>query len=361
MCWMQRRNCWMAASSYVMYLKRLQSCLSIHDVKSIMAHLVVPNSATLHLIRRFLDQRELFVDAPGPVVLEFHPQWAHMEPVALAAIAAWGAWWRSQGKTIEVRNLSNHTRYAARMHLFEHLGVNYNPEQVEHEEAGRFLPIRQISAREGVGPVIGDISALLHLDDDPESLAAVQYCVSELLRNVLEHSGSPNGAFVCAHRYTTGAPHRVSIAVADCGQGIATHLGGVHPEALASDSVALGLAMRPGVTGARPGPYGTADNAGAGLFITRCIAKGTGGYFALASGHAGFRQRRSKKANDEIRLFVDPYDDPRHDKFEFAEGWHGTVVGLEIRTEKIADYDGFFQWIFKQIPSRRKRGKIKFS
>lgn len=327
-----------------------------------MARLVVPNSATLHLIRRFLDQPDVFANTPGPAVLEFHPQWAHMEPIALAAIAAWGSWWRSQGKEINVLNLSNHTRYAARMHLFEHLGVDYNPPQVEHEEAGRFLPIRHIATRAGVGPVIGDISALLHLDDDPESLAAVQYCVSELLRNVLEHSGSANGAFVCAHRYTSRPPHRVSIAVADCGQGITSHLGVVHPEALASDTIALGLAMRPGVTGAQPGPYGTSDNAGAGLFITRCIAKGTGGYFCLASGHAGFRQRRSREGDvDEINLFVDPYDDPRHDKFNFAAGWHGTIVGLEIRTDKIADYDGFFQWIFKQIPSRRRRGKIKFS
>lgn len=326
-----------------------------------MAHLIVPNSATLHLIRRFIDQPRLFVEEPGPAVLEFHPQWAHMEPIALAIIAAWGSWWRAQGKTVQALNLSNHTRYAARMRLFDHLAIDYHPEQVEHEEAGRFLPITRVANRTEVGPVIGNISALLHLEDDAESLAAVQYCVSELLRNVLEHSGSPDGAFVCAHRYTEREPHRVSIAVADCGQGIAAHLGTAYPEALQNDAIALGLAMRPGVTGAQPGPYGTSDNAGAGLFITRCIAKGTGGYFAVVSGRAAFRQRRSRSSDDEIKLFVDPYDDPRHDRFELAQGWHGTAVGLEIRTDKIADYDGFFQWIFKQIPSRRRRGKIRFS
>lgn len=326
-----------------------------------MACLKVPNSATLHQIRRFIDQPEMFVANPGPAVLEFHPQWAHMDPIALAMTAAWGSWWSAQGKNIEALNLSNHTRYAARMRLFEHLGVDYHPEQVEHEEAGRFLPITRVVNRQQVGPVIGDISALLHLEDDPESLAAVQYCVSELLRNVLEHSGASNGAFVCAHRYTEKAPHRVSIAVADCGQGIAAHLGRAYPDAMRSDTVALGLAMRPGVTGAQPGPYGTSDNAGAGLFITRCIAKGTGGYFCLISGRAAFRQRRSRSSDDEITLFIDPYDDGRHDKYELAQGWHGTAVGLEIRTDKIADYDGFFQWIFKQIPHRRKRGKIRFT
>ena len=323
--------------------------------------LTIPNSATLQQLRRFVDQPSNFALDDGPAILEFHPQWAHMEPIALAMIAAWGAWAIRHGKEVEAHNLSAHLRYAARMKLFDHLHVDYHPAQVEHEEAGRFLPITRVSSKAEVGPIIGDVSALLHLDDDPESLAAVQYCVSELLRNVLEHSGSPDGAFVCAHRYTEKEPHRVSIAVADCGQGIATHLGAVHAEALESDALALGLAMRPGITGAQPGPYGTTDNAGAGLFITRCIAKGTGGYFALVSGRAAFRQRRSLSTDDEVQLYPDPFDDPRHDNYEFAEGWQGTAVALEIRTDKIADYDGFFQWIFKQIPSRKSKSKIKFT
>lgn len=148
---------------------------------------------------------------------------------------------------------------------------------------------------------------MLHLQDDTDSLAAVQYCISELLRNVLEHSNSPDGAFVTAHRFAKKGPHRVTIAVADCGQGIAAHLSSAHPEAAADDVIALGLAMQPGITGARPGMYGTPENAGAGLFITRCIAKGTGGYFLLASGRAAYRLRRSLSSDDMIRLYADPY------------------------------------------------------
>jgi anti-sigma regulatory factor (Ser/Thr protein kinase) len=134
------------------------------------------------------------------------------------------------------------------MKLFEHLGVDYSARPVtQREEAGRFLPVTQVVKREDVPTVIGNISALLHLQDDPESLSAVQYCVSELLRNVLEHSGSLDGAFVATHRYTKKGPHRVTIAVADCGRGVADHLGQVHPEALLNDRVALALAMRPGI------------------------------------------------------------------------------------------------------------------
>lgn len=264
---------------------------------------------------------------------------------------------------IRVKNLGRSARYLARMRLFEHLGIGFQTTQTEYEEAGRFIPITQVRARGEVPAVIGNISALLHLDDDPESLSAVQYCVSELLRNVLEHSNSPDGAFVAAHRFTNKQPHRVTIAVADCGQGIREHLGIVHPAARPSDRDALALAMQPGITGAQPGVYGTPDNAGAGLFITRCIAKGTGGYFLLASGLAGYRLRRANNDEEMIQLHFDGFEEPRHDEFEFDSPWLGSAVSIEVRTEKIGEYDGFFEWIFSQIPRRATHAqkRIRFT
>lgn len=277
-------------------------------------------------------------------------------------IAAWGAWCRRHGLQVTVKNLGRHTHYAARMKLFEHLGVDYDPHIVAREEAGRFLPVTQVADRTDLSGVIADISALLHLDSEPDGLAAVQYCVSELIRNVLEHSASPDGAFVCAHRYTKKQPHRVTIAVADCGQGVAQHLGHAHPEALKNETIALGLAMQPGVTGAIPGLYGTTDNAGAGLFITRSIAKGTGGYFLLYSGGAAYRLRRTSSPDKQIVLYFDALDEPRHDLWHFSAPWLGTVVVVEIRTDRIADFQGFFQWIRKQMPTRAQTTRrIRFT
>jgi len=165
------------------------------------------------------------------------------------------------------------------MKLFEHLGIEYPNQVTEHEEAGRFLALRNVRTRDDVRGVIADVSALLHLDRDIEALAAVQYCMSELLRNVLEHSNSPDGAYVCAHNYSEANTQRVTIAIADCGVGITKHLGRAYHDIKNDDLLALRYAMQPGVTGAVSGTYGTPDNAGAGLFITRCIAKGSGGVF----------------------------------------------------------------------------------
>jgi len=120
--------------------------------------------------------------------------------------------------------------------------------------------------------------------------------------------------------------------------------------------------MQPGVTGAIPGIYGTADNAGAGLFITRSIAKGTGGYFLMYSGKAAYRLRRTKSASKQIVLFLDAFDEPKRDLWRFDSAWNGTVVVVEIRTDRIADFQGFFQWIRKQMPSRlHTLRKIRFT
>lgn len=324
-----------------------------------MPKLKVPTLANIHAARHFLSQNSPF-STHGKAILDLHPKWLQFDPLSLSIIAAWGSWCKQRGLQIEVRNVGQQAKYAARMKLFHHLGVEHNPVS-EHEEAGRFMPLSQVKDQKQLTAVIADISALLHLDKDPDSLAAVQYCVSELLRNVLEHSGAKEGAFVCANRYTKKPPHRITIGVADCGNGIAEHIGHVHPDAFHSDKIALGLAMRPGITGALPGLYGTPENAGAGLFITRCIAKGTGGYFFLLSGDSAYRLRRTVP-EEQIALYIDPFDEPRHDVWQLPAKWQGTAVALEICTDKIADFQEFFHWIRQRMPSRISSArKIRFT
>ncbi|MFN7947238.1 MAG: ATP-binding protein [Blastocatellia bacterium] len=327
-----------------------------------MLKMIVPTNAFIHSAHHFFSLNSPFTGRRTKAVIELDSRWMHFDPMSLSMIAAWGGWCQRQGLKIEVKNPGRRANYAARMKLFQHLGVDYEPGISEHEEAGRFMPLSQVRNQHQLTAVIANISALLHLDRDPDSLAAVQYCVSELLRNVLEHSGSGEGAFVCAHRYTKTTPHRVTIAVADCGRGIAEHLGHAHPDAFYSDQIALGLAMRPGITGALKGLYGIPENAGAGLFITRCIAKGTGGYFLLVSGDAGYRLRRARTADDESALYIDPFDEPRHDLWQFPSKWQGTIVALEICTEKIADFQEFFQWVRQRMPERISSArKIRFT
>lgn len=203
-----------------------------------MPRFIVPTNANIHAAHSLLATNHPFDQRDDEAVLSLHPKWVHVEPLALSMIAAWGAWCRRQGYTVRVENLGKNAAYAARMRLFQHLKVEFDPGLSEREEAGRFLPLTQVRNRTDVTAVIANISAMLHLHQDPESLAAVQYSISELLRNVLEHSGSKDGAFVSAHRYTQTDPHRVTIAVADCGRGIASHLSQRFPEVQTDDTAA---------------------------------------------------------------------------------------------------------------------------
>lgn len=315
-----------------------------------MPRFIVPTNATIHAAHNFLEANRFFGDA-DEAVLVLDPGWVHMEPIALAMAAAWGSWCRRRNIAVRVENLGRTADYAARMRLFEHLAVPYDPGRTEHEEAGRFVPLTNVRTPKDIGGLIADLSALLHLDDDPESLAALQYCSSELLRNVLEHSTSPEGAFVCAHNFTGDGPHRVTLAVADCGMGITRHLSGVYPEVAGNDTQAIRLAMQPGVTGAPAGPYGAPENAGAGLYVTRSIAKGTGGYFLLVSGRAAYRLLRSPEPLGGVPPSTDPFAD-RSNRWLLTSAWEGTVVSLEIRTERILEFQDFFSWIRANAPPR---------
>lgn len=282
----------------------------------------------------------------------------NLEPFSLAMIAAWSSWCQEKSLEINIQNLTSSVDYAWRMGLFNFLPYDYSPSRIEHEEAGRFMPIKNVKNAGDVRSVIADISALLHMQDNTEGLAAVQYCISELLRNSLEHSNSTQGAFVCAQNYQKG--HRVSIAVADCGIGVTKHLARKFPEVTNDDKLALDYALRPGYTGAIAGLYGTPDNAGAGLFITRSISKGCGGHFLLYSGKSCYRLKRAS-VNAQRVLFPDALLEP-HNFWEFENSWQGTVVALEILTDKIYDFDEYFGWIRDQLKVQfASKGKIKFT
>ncbi len=330
-----------------------------------MPTFTIPNNASIHTLKSFLGTNKPFADSRTPARLIMHPKWAHMDPVALAMSAAWGGWCHRHCRNCEIaieNTVGGHTNYARRMGLFKLLNVPEVDALEEHEEAGRFLPLAQVKTRSELSAVIADVSALLHLDKEPDGLAAVQYCVSELLRNVLEHSGSQDGAYICAQRYTNKKPKRVSIAVADCGWGIAEHIGNSYPEAKHDNRLALRLAMQPGITGAyKDAVYGATENAGAGLFITRAIAKATGGYFVLLSGNAVFRLRRSRRT-DQALVYHDAFSDPRHDLWVTDSNWQGTVAAVEVATDRIPDFQAFFQWIRQQVPAKKTAaGKIKFT
>lgn len=152
----------------------------------------------------------------------------------------------------------------------------------------------------------------------------MKYLLSELIRNALEHSGSPVGAFACAQYY--GKTNRVAIGVADAGSGIRASMARSYKTNSALEAILL--ALRPGITGMTRRLGGTEDNAGLGLFFTKCLACATRNHFVAYSGDGFFKLLTSPDA-DDIPLYLDPADD-RSTTYNDLPNWNGTVVGIDI-------------------------------
>jgi anti-sigma regulatory factor (Ser/Thr protein kinase) len=304
-----------------------------------MPEFVVPANPSIRAARALFGGNDFFRREGDEAVLRYGRASSRRESLSDAMIGAWTGWCRAEGYPLRVKN--EPSRMSSRLQ--------------------RVLPATQVRTQAESTTVLEEISAKLELHDDPEGLAAVRFCLSELTRNVLEHANSPEGAFVAAQHLADDESRRVTIAVADCGQGIPAHLSHAHPQ-VNDELSALGMAMRPGITGALPGTYGTPNNAGAGLYITRSIAKATGGYFLIVSGHAAYRLRRARSENDRTRLFVDAFDDPRSDRWMLTSPWNGTVVSVEIGMGSIAHYENLMEWVLKHVPRRTAgRRRIRFT
>jgi hypothetical protein len=88
--------------------------------------------------------------------------------------------------TVKVPNKRyNALNYLVRMKLFEFLGCDPEHDISGHESSGRFIPLTQVRTTDDLSNFVVDIVPLLHaskLEVEP-----VQYVVTELVRNVLEH------------------------------------------------------------------------------------------------------------------------------------------------------------------------------
>lgn len=291
--------------------------------------IAIPNSATVRMAKNFLARTDWSTDTSSKIV-RFHPKWCHMQPWVIAALAAWGLAAKRAGVTVQVENPET-AGYAWRFGLADYLDVEPGVQVREHEEAGRFVPLRTVRSRDDLGALMAAVVPLLHLAEEPEQARAVHYVLSEMVRNVLEHSDSRDGAVVCAQYYagTRGGGRRyVSIGVADTGRGIFKSLSHNYPD-LRTDHEAVLHAIRPGITGAVPGVYGTPNNAGAGLFYTRRLAEASDAYFAVGSGTAMFRTSTAEKRPADSNL-----------AFPIAR-FPGTIVNVEFALEREVAFDDF--------------------
>ncbi len=315
----------------------------------------LPQQATLSNFEALVGANPFFVlPSPRRYSLAFSQEGTFLEPVALALLAAWGQYQLGKGCTISCENIGGEgAAYAWRMKLFEFLRVPFQTARKPHDSGDRFIPLTEIVTNDELSSFVESLGDVLHLSD-VQQRDTIKYCFSELVRNVLEHAGNVP-AFACAQYYERLG--RVSVGVADCGRGIRASFGSRHPAA--DDREALSLAMTPGISGATS----TRENAGAGLFFIKSIARYSGGGFLLASGKTGYRLQPAKPG-EPVLLHYDPFQEP-HVILNIAS-FRGTIVGVDIQVRQVTSYDKLMSAIreayFKDRKGTEKIAKkVKFT
>ena len=307
----------------------------------------LPNSAFLGNIDPFLRS----FDTSNPELLEItaHKEWISIHPVVLGMIASLGLSLKPQDITCEhMEAKSKH--YLKRMRLFDLLKISSDIHITEHEPAGRFIPLTQITNSDYLTKFITDMIPLLHLE--PRQVEPIRYVISELSRNVFEHARSKIGAILCAQYYKKS--NTIRIGIVDRGVGIKTTIATVHR--VISDSDAIRLALTPGITGTTRRIDGTDYNAGAGLFFIKSIAKVNRDFFVIYSGSSMYKLLKTGRSQ-KIRLYADPFKDKHSVSDEFPY-WNGTAVGVDINLNEGEEFSKLLELIrntySKSIKERKK-------
>lgn len=289
-----------------------------------------PNSGHLQNFGGFARKQDL----SDPTSLEFsmNASYVSVHPMALAMAAAAGQHVRETGGPInaDLAASDGSVRYIARMKLTDVLGVEPDLPMVEHAPEGRFIPLTRIQTQEDLNNFIRQMVPLLHAT--PDEAGPIKYVITELVRNVLEHAASPIGAMVCAQYFSK--TERLSLGVADFGIGIRESIGAFHHAP--TDLEAIHLALRPGVTGATARLGGNEQNAGAGLFFTKSIARVTRNFFVIYSGNAMFKLRPGSRTAQPT-LLSDPATDAATREQDLPY-WPGTAIGVDANVGSSAEF-----------------------
>ena len=309
----------------------------------------LPNSAWIGNIDPFL--RDFDTTNSNKLEITAHKKWFSIHPVVLSMIAALGL--KVGAKNIHCEKLEATSKhYLERMGLFKLLGIKSGINITEHEPAGRFIPLTQITNSLELTDFIKEMIPLLHLG--PKQVEPIKYIVSELVRNVLEHSQSKQGAILSAQYYQKS--NTIRIGIVDTGVGIKETINQSH--SAATDLKAIQLALTPGITGTTRLEGGTEFNAGAGLFFTKSIAKVNRDFFMISSGQAMYKLLKDKPKR--IKLYSDPFED-KHSKGADFPNWEGTVVGIDISLEATREFSFLLDFIHRiYIKTINERKKLKY-
>jgi anti-sigma regulatory factor (Ser/Thr protein kinase) len=308
----------------------------LNDLKKIFPTANVPdelhNILDLKHASKFL---EFLNSSIGKTV--FIKEFKNLSPWAILVLASYGS--RNDENKIHIYNEPCEVgKFAYALGLDEI--INDSEKSDSKLERNRTVKLTRIQKYDDIEPLAEKISALIISSYDEESedqhfekdevRKTIRYILVELLRNIIQHSGSSIGGLVLAQRDKDSRNAnncRIQIAVADNGVGIYDSLLVTRKE-ITDPTTALLESLNPGVSG-KFSKYQarSSQNAGMGLFFISEMAKLTSGEFFIASKGASI-------------IIKGDHDGEGNNNIAQSDiGFDGTLVVFEMPKRGVADYD----------------------
>lgn len=224
--------------------------------------------------------------------------------------------------------------YAAHMGFFRAFGLKFGNEPGQAAGSSTYLPLTILNVAElekeasdsysHVGDIIESrserIAKLLTRQDEGNLVDTLTYSFREIIRNVVEHSGSTIIEY-CAQYWPT--KNLVEVAILDIGNGIRSGLSTNPYLTIKDERDALHLALLPGVSGkmykgVMKRKYDDWQNSGFGLYMTSRICRNGGDFFVASNDKSILLDGSSKK--------------------DMECSYQGTALRMRIDTSKITTY-----------------------
>ncbi|AQR65977.1 hypothetical protein BXU06_13610 [Aquaspirillum sp. LM1] len=289
-------------------------------------HLNIPDNLNDKSLIKFFCGWRWHADPVAPIEVNFKGC-NFIAPYAVTLFAIYLLWLKEAKRKsvrIHVTESSVAGNYLVETGFLEIINKKPNLENVE--QSNRTVKLTRIKSSAEIPAFAAKVMEILHIEDE-ELEGAVKYSLIELLRNIVQHSGSSVGGIAMAQYYPNSG--LVNICVADMGVGLKDSLTEAYPE-LNTDLQALKLATMPHVSRTfGPETYSTMrDNAGLGLFFIKQIASLANGSFFLGSKNAlmdlwGDEKGTQKKTYQTAK----------------NGGWPGTFAYLQLRRDSIAEFN----------------------
>ena len=205
-------------------------------------------------------------------------------------------------------------QYAARMQLWESIGLESPVTVTQRDPLGRFVPLVRLEQREAIWDTAKQLAEITSTyGADERTTDAVATSMSEIMENCFAHARVEAGltGLACAQSWPQG--NLAQIALADKGIGIRSSLQ-ENPDlwGLLNEGNSCEIATRLGIT-SKP----DLGHAGYGLALTRQLLERAGGRLIVVSGSE----------------WVQAYGE-RCTTGTLPSPWQGTIAVLEWKTNR---------------------------